>query len=137
MWLAETVIAATVTYLLMLVSYYWHEKRGIHVPIMVSIMLFDLAMPFYLYATRDWKTRLIDDGDILSFGVWTHFGLIITLYVLYVIQINAGMTLLKGNEESRDEHKSVAKGILLVRALVIVSGALLIQAEVSQPGVAQ
>jgi len=134
MWLAETVIAAAITYLFMLMAYFWHEKRRIHVPIMVSIMVFDLGMPFYLYATRDWKTRLIDDGDILSFGVWTHFGLIITLYVLYVIQISAGRNLLKGDEESRAEHKSVATGILLVRALVIVSGALLIQPEITQSG---
>ena len=134
--LAETVIASFVTYLLMLLAYYWHEKRVFHVSVMSFIVVFDLCMPFYLYATRDWKTRLIDDGDILSFGVWTHFGLIITLYILYVIQIMAGMNLLKNNEESRDEHKAVAKGILLVRALVIISGALLIQPEIVQPEVA-
>jgi len=130
--LAETVIAAFVTYLLMLLAYFWHEKRVFHVSVMSSIVVFDLCMPFYLYATRDWKTRLIDDGDILSFGVWTHFGLIITLYILYVIQIMAGKSLLKNNEELRAEHKAVAKGILLVRALVIISGALLIQPEIVQ-----
>ncbi len=130
--LAETVVAAFFTYLLMLAAYYWHKKRVFHVSVMSFVMLFDLAMPFYLYATRDWKTRLIDDGDIFSFGVWIHIGFIIALYVLYVLQISAGRTLLKNNEESRAEHKSVAKGILLVRALVIVSGALLIQPEMTQ-----
>ena len=135
MLLAETVIAASLTYLVMLAAYYWHEKRGFHVLVMSSVVVFDLCMPFYLYATRDWKTRLIDDGDILSFGVWTHFGLIIALYVLYVIQISAGRNLLKSNEEYRAEHKSVAKGILLARALVIISGALLIQPEIIPPEV--
>jgi len=127
--LAETVIAATLTYPLMIVGYVLHERRRIHIPIMVSIMMFDLVMPFYLYSTRDWKTRLIDDGDILSFMVWTHFGLLITLFVLYGLQIAAGRRLLKGDVSARPEHRSIAKGLLLVRALVIASGALLVQAE--------
>ena len=80
---AETVIAATLTYPIMVAAYVMHEKRKFHISVMVSMMIFDFLMPFYLYATRDWKTRLIDDGDILSFMVWTHFGLLIALFVLY------------------------------------------------------
>jgi len=127
--LAETVIAATLTYPIMVAGYMLRQKRRIHIPIMVSIMVFDLVMPFYLYSTRDWKTRLIDDGDILSFMVWTHFGLLIALFVLYGLQIAAGRRLLRGDVSARPEHRSIAKGLLLVRALVIASGALLVQAE--------
>jgi len=127
--LADTVIAASITYLIMLAAFYWHRIRTFHISVMVSVMIFDLAMPFYLYANRDWKTRLIDDGDILSFLVWTHFGLLIALFVLYTIQISAGRKLVAGDMSARSEHKNVAKGILLVRALVILSGALLVQAE--------
>jgi hypothetical protein len=127
--LAETVIVATLTYPLMVFAYFMKKKKKIHIPIMVSLMIFDLLMPFYLYATRDWKTRLIDDGDILSFMVWTHIGLLIALFVLYGLQIAAGRRLLKGDVTARPEHRSVAKGLLLVRALVIASGALLVQAE--------
>lgn len=127
--LAETVIITTLTYPLMVFAYFMHQHRRIHIPIMVSLMIFDMLVPFYLYATRDWKTRLIDDGDILSFMVWTHFGLLITLFVLYALQIAAGRRLLKGDVSARPEHRSIAKGLLLVRALVIASGALLVQAE--------
>ncbi|WP_455201538.1 hypothetical protein [Kaarinaea lacus] len=129
--LADTVIAASITYLIMLAAFYWHRFRKFHIPVMVSVMIFDLLMPFYLYANRDWKTRLIDHGDILSFLVWTHFGLLIALFVLYVIQIAAGRKLLAADMTARNEHKNVAKGILLVRALVILSGALLVQPEAS------
>lgn len=129
MLLAETVIVATLTYPVMLFGYYMRERKKIHIPIMVSIMIFDVLTPFYLYSTRDWKVRLIDDGDILSFMVWTHFGLLITLFVLYALQITAGRQLLKGNAAARPEHRNIAKGLLLVRALVIASGALLVQAE--------
>ena len=129
--LAETVIAAFLTYLLMLSAFYLHRMRKFHVPVMVFIIVFDLLMPVYLYATRDWKTRLIDDGDIFSFAVWTHFGLLIALFVLYGIQILAGIKLLQGDQSARTEHSSMAKGILLLRALVIISGALLVQAPVS------
>ena len=127
--LADTVIAASITYFVMLAAMYWHRIRPLHITVMVSVMIFDLLMPFYLYANRDWKTRLIDHGDIFSFLVWTHFGLLIALFVLYAIQIFAGRHLLSGNMSARGEHKNVAKGILLVRALVIFSGALLVQPE--------
>ena len=126
---ADTVIAASITYLIMLVAFFWHRFRIFHISVMVSVMIFDLLMPFYLYANRDWKTRLIDDGDILSFLVWTHFGLLIALFVLYTIQVAAGRKLVAGDMSARNEHKNVAKGILLVRALVILSGGLLVQAE--------
>lgn len=127
MLFVETVIAGVLTYALMVAAFYWHRIRTFHVPAMVFIVLFDLGMPVYLYMTRDWKTRLIDDGDIFSFGVWMHFGLLIALFVLYAIQILAGFKLLQGDQSARAEHKSIAKGILTVRALVILSGALLAQ----------
>ena len=127
--LVDTFVAATLSYLLMVAAYYLNQRRRFHVTVMVSVMLFDICMPFYLYANRDWKTRLIEHGDIFSFLVWTHFGLLISLFVLYAIQITAGRKLLSGDAEARPEHRNVAKGILLVRALVIVSGGLLIQPE--------
>jgi hypothetical protein len=126
---AETVIASILTYILMLSAFYLHRIRTFHVPVMVFIVLFDLLMPVYLYSTRDWKTRLIDDGDLFSFAVWMHFGLLITLFVLYAIQILAGRKLLLGDQSGRAEHKNVAKGILAVRALVILTGALLAQPQ--------
>ncbi|MFV2058828.1 MAG: hypothetical protein ACC707_20385 [Thiohalomonadales bacterium] len=132
MFLAETVIAAIITYIIMLVAYFYHKNRKFHVPVMIGIIIFDLMMPIYLYATRDWKTRLIDEGDILSFGVWSHFGLIIALFVLYALQIFAGRAILASEDESsRAEHRSIAKGVLIVRGLVIITGAMLVQAEIA------
>lgn len=126
--------AAAFTFLLMLAAFYWHRWRRFHITVMVSVMLFDIGMPFYLVATRDWKTRLLDDGDILSFGVWMHFGLLITLYVLYVIQVQTALKLLRlgkqgGNadavEATHREHRAQGMGILVARALVILTGAML------------
>ena len=121
--------AALLTYLLMVLAFYWHAQRRFHISVMVGVMLFDLAMPFYLVSTRDWYTRLILHEDILSFGIWTHFGLLVTLFVLYAIQIQTAFQLLKNDEanvhEVRQAHRAQAKGILLVRALVIISGAML------------
>lgn len=119
---------ATLTFLLMLVAIYWHRARRFHVAIMSAVIAFDIGMPFYLAMTRDWNKRLLVDGDILSFGLWMHFGLIITLFVLYAIQIQAGLKLLRTAshpDQIRREHRMQAKGILLTRALVIVSGAML------------
>lgn len=127
--MAGPFLVALLTYVLMLMAFYWHRMRRFHVPVMVFIILFDLGMPFYLMATRDWKTRLIDHGDILSFGVWMHFGLLITLFVLYALQIYTGLQLLRQTDEdaqmARRDHRAQGKGILLARALVIASGAIL------------
>jgi len=131
--LAGTVIAAVLSYLLMLAAFYWHRVRGFHIPVMIGCVVFDLGMPIYLVLNRDWKTRLLDHGDILSFGMWMHFGLIIALYVLYAIQIQTALQILRPtpHEEgaARIAHRAQAKGILLVRALVIASGGILAEPE--------
>ena len=132
--MAGPFFVASLTYLLMLAAMYWHRVRRFHISVMVSVMLFDIAMPFYLVMTRDWKTRLLDDGDILSFGIWMHFGLIITLYVLYVIQVQTALKMLRSGKQAVDvnnletvhrEHRAQGIGILLARALVIITGAIL------------
>jgi hypothetical protein len=124
---------ATLTFLPMLLAVYWHRVQRFHVSVMLSIIAFDIGMPFYLMMTRNWNKRLLEDGDILSFGVWMHFGLNIALFVLYAIQVQAGFRLLKkpknNSEEIQREHRLLAKGVLFVRALVIASGAMLSEPE--------
>ncbi len=136
--LAGTVIAATITYGLMLIAIYGHRRRGFHAAIMSLVILFDVLMPVYLVLTRDWGRRLIEEGDILSFGVWTHFGLLVALYVLYAVQIQSARVLRRSGTAAQDaeavmiarkEHRAQAKGILLVRALVIFTGALLAESS--------
>lgn len=120
-----TVLAASLSYLLMLAAYFLPRHRLLHIPAMVSVILFDVGMPFYLYTHRNWWHRLIEQQDIVSFGVWMHFGLLITMYSLYVAQIYAGAKLLKGDRDARGVHHSQGKAILAVRGLVIVTGAIL------------
>lgn len=121
--------AAVLTLLIMILAFYWHRMRRFHITVMVSVMVFDLAMPIYLVSTRDWYTRLIVHADILSFGVWAHFGLLVSLFVLYAMQIQTALKILKpvdqATGDNRAMHRAQAKGVLLVRTLVIVSGALL------------
>lgn len=123
--LTEAVIGAFIAYALMVAAYFLSRQRVVHSSVMVANMLFDIGMPFYLVMTRDWMKMLVDNGDIMSFGVWTHFGLIITLYFLYYAQVRSGIALWKGDMSVRGEHHAQARGILLVRGLVVVSGAWL------------
>jgi len=123
----DSVIATSVSFVVLLFAFYNHKRRVLHVSLMVSVMVFDLLFPIYLYMTRDWKTRLFDHGDILSFGVWTHIGLLVSLMVLFVLQVAAGLKLLKNDNSQRQEHANLAKGILLTYGLVLLSGVLLIQ----------
>jgi len=120
-----TVLAASLSYLLMLAAYFLPRHRFFHIPGMVSVILFDVGMPFYLYTHRNWWHRLIEQQDIVSFGVWMHFGLLVTMYSLYAAQIYTAARLLKGDPDARSAHHSQGKAILAVRGLVIVTGAIL------------
>lgn len=130
------VIVALITYLIMLAAYFVPHIRRIHIPIMVSIIIFDLCVPFYLFLNRDWKARLIDSGDILSFSVWMHFGMVLTLYILYGWQVHSAIKILKGDSDIKGEHRVQAKVILGLRATVILTGTLLIDPELEESGAA-
>lgn len=124
----ETIVYAVVSWFLMLAAFLSaRRRRSLHVGVMATVILLDFLFPFYLYATRDWGRRLFDEGEILSFMLWTHLLLVLTLYVLYVVQIQAGSRLLKGDESARGDHRAQGLGILATRALVIVTGAMLIE----------
>ena len=128
--IAGTVLFVVATYFLMVAAFYHSQVRKFHVPVMITIMLCDLFFPVYLVLTRDWYQRLILDEDILTFGVWMHLGAVISLFVLYGVQIQAGRALLNGSDDTRhrQDHHSQGKAILTIRAFVIITGALLVQA---------
>jgi len=124
---------ALASYLVMLIAFRWSARRVLHVPVMVSLILFDLGMPFYLYATRDWYKRLIEQGDIASFGVWMHLGLVLTLYALHVFQVSSVRAMVRGDAEARTNHHGQGKAILVVRGLVILTGAILAESPTESP----
>ncbi len=126
---AETVWVAAGTYLVMLAAFYLSRYRWLHIPLMVSVILFDLAMPFYLYLTGDWYRRLIEHEEIFSFLIWMHVGLVFTLYALYFLQIQSARKIFRGDVDGRADHYTQAKAILLVRGLVLLTAALLVEPE--------
>jgi len=121
---AETTIAASISFLIMLIAFKLAHIRKFHISVMVSCIIVDVAMPFYLFFNRDWYGRLIEGGEILNFLLWMHIGLVITVYILYVMQVIEGRNLLKG-VGNRANHLAQAKGLILSRALMIFCGALL------------
>ncbi len=123
-----TTLVATATYAVMVIAYFNASRRAFHVPVMISIMVFDLLMPFYLYLDRDLYKRLILNQDILTFGVWMHFMLLVVLYMLYFFQVQTAVNIWRGQDATaaRAEHRAQGKGVLLVRAFVIITGAMLI-----------
>ncbi len=129
--MTEAVWAALALYFVMLFAFWQYRRRVVHMPLMATLILFDLCMPFYLYATRDWYKRLIEHGDITSFGVWMHLGLVLTLYMLYVFQVLSVRGILRGDVEARTAHRGQAKALLLVRGLVVLTGALLAESPES------
>ncbi len=121
-----TIIAVLLSFGVMGAAYRYARAHMLHIVLMAMVMAFDVIFPVYLYIANNWPKRLIDQGEIFSFSIWMHVMLIIVLYSLYVIQIQAGRRLLCAGEDVRKEHRQQAIGILAARMLVFVTGALLI-----------
>jgi len=121
-----SVVLVLSSFLILALGFYVRKRRDWHITLMSSVMLFDIMFPLWLYLTHNWKRRLIDDGELLSFLIWTHFFLILTLYSLYVLQILAGRQLYGGLREARESHRMQGQGIFAVRVFVFLTGALLI-----------
>lgn len=120
-----TFIVAGLTYILMLVAYFRPHRRYFHIPVMTSIFLFDLSLPFYLYSHRNWWHRLIDQQEIFSSLVWMHVGILLTMYALYAAQFATALKIFKGDQEARTSHRTQGKVLLIVRLFVILTGMLL------------
>ena len=112
--------------MVMALAYYLRRRHRWHIALMGSVMLFDVLFPVWLYMTHDWKRRLIDDGELFSFLVWTHLFLILTLYSLYVLQTLAGRQLLSGDKAGRESHRVQRRGIAVIRTFVFLTGAFVI-----------
>ena len=123
---------------LLAAAWYWRKLRRFHIAAMSFLMVFDLFFPVYLYLTHDWWKRLIVDGDIFSFLLWSHLIFVMVLYALYVLQVMAGRAMLQNSPDSedhqrtREEHRKQFIGIVVVRLLVLASGALLIVPTVTE-----
>jgi hypothetical protein len=124
-----TFIVAAISYLLMLAAYFLPRYRFFHIPVMVSVILFDVGVPFYLYSHRNWWHRLIEQQDIFSSLVWMHFGLFAAMYALEGMQVHSARKLSKDNDDARSEHRGQGTALLMVRGLVILSGAILAEPE--------
>jgi len=125
------ILFASATCLLQVSAFYFAHIRQYHVAVMVLLLIFDITFPVYLFMTRDWYNQLIVQGDILTFGVWIHLMLVITLYVLYAVQVQAARAITSGKEDAervaelRKDHRAQGIGILLTRPMMIFTGALL------------
>lgn len=123
-----TILVVVLTYVIMVFGYTHSTSRRLHMTIMIGVMSFDVLLPFYFIARREWYLRFIAHEDILTFGVWMHFMLVLILYVLYAFQIYAARRILNNLDDdgvSRSDHRAQGTAILWVRAFVILSGMML------------
>jgi len=119
---------AASSYMLMLIAYKLSKYRYLHIPLMVTVLAIDLAMPFYLYQVGNWEQRLIDQEEIFSFLVWMHLGLIISVYVLFAAQIFTAVKFLRGgNADAREQHRLQGRAAIWIKALVVITGAILVK----------
>jgi len=122
-----TIAISILTWLIMFTAFHFSRFRNVHMPVMLAVLLYDLAIPVYLFTHRDWYKRLIENEDILTFGVWMHFMVVFLLYVLYVFQILAARKIISNPTDQvvRGEHRQQGIALLATRGFVIFTGALL------------
>lgn len=124
--MAESMMFVLLTYLVMLVAFKCAKTRIVHISMMASVIIIDLCFPIWLVMNRDWYKRLIEQEEILSFMIWMHFMLVLTLYALYAMQIMSARQMLKGDFSHKVDHRTQGIGVLIVRGLVIASAFMLI-----------
>ena len=123
--LSVLIFVLLASWLLMLVAYFRPKLRAFHITVMSCIICMDVAAPVYLYTHRNWWHRLVEQQEIFSSLIWMHFALFIALYALEGAQVYTGVKMLKGNSAIKDDHHTQGKALLVVRGLVILSGAIL------------
>jgi len=118
---------------LVLASFVWllfalglRKQHKLHAAMMAVLWLFDALFPIYLYLTHDWYTRLVTHQELLSFALWAHLILVISLHALYVLQMMSGRQMLQQPDVERKNHHMQARAFVILRVFVFVSGALLI-----------
>ncbi len=121
-----SVMLVMISFVVLAVAWMARKNHLLHIILMGCVMVFDVLFPVWLYITHNWVKRLIDDGELLSFSIWTHVFLILTLYAMYVLQVQAGRQMLAGHHGARQNHQVQSRGIIIVRVFVFLSGALLI-----------
>jgi len=131
--MTTSVLLVLSSFIILAAAWHWRKWRRFHIAAMSFLMAFDLMFPVYLYMTHDWKKRLIDDGELFSFLIWSHLIFVLLLYALYALQVLAGRAMLRGQdldaselERHREDHRKQFIGIVVVRLLVFASGSLLI-----------
>lgn len=122
-----TIAISVLTWLIMFAAFHVSRFRKVHMSVMLAVLVYDLAIPIYLFTHRDWYKRLIENEDILTFGVWMHFMVVFLLYVLYVFQILAARKIISNPTDQivRSDHRQQGIALLATRAFVIFTGALL------------
>ena len=121
-----SIIIVSISFVVLAVAWMMRKRHVVHMSLMGCVMLFDLLFPIWLYMTHDWVKRLIDNGEILSFAIWAHVFLFLTLYAMYILQIQAGLRLYAGHSDARPAHRLQGRGVVIARLFVFLSGTLLI-----------
>jgi hypothetical protein len=123
--MSALIAVVILSYVLMLAAYFMPRQRAFHIPVMLSVIAFDLGLPVYLYMHRKWWHRLIEQQEIFSPLIWMHFSFFAVMYVLEAHQIYTATKILKGDAGAKKEHHAQGKILLILRGLVVISGAIL------------
>lgn len=115
--------AASSLVLVLIAAGVWYRRRpAIHVTLMATAFVVDVALVIYIEATRHAVERVVATTTPL---IWVHAGISALVLVAYVVQLRLGRRLLAGVPASRRMHISVGLAFVSLRSLNYVTSFLL------------
>jgi hypothetical protein len=96
------------------------KNRRIHVPLMISVITWDLILIAQIELNRnaiDKASKVMENPMLLNI----HIALALSTVFLYFFMIFSGRKLLKGNQAMRNKHKNMGLLTYVLRVLTYIT----------------
>jgi len=85
-------VVSTIVLVILAVGIYCRRRRELHIKLMASAFVIDLALVLYIELSRHAVESVVSGSRAI---VWTHASISLTVLVLYVVQLVLGSQLLR------------------------------------------
>ncbi len=121
-FMSQTVfqIQSTLIVLLMSLGIIKRKNRKLHVPIMLTAIVWDIILVLQIEFTRSAiakASKAVENSTILN----VHVALALTTVLFYFVMLHTGRKLLKGDSRIRSKHALIGKITYLLRLATYIT----------------
>ena len=113
-------IQSTVIVILFLIGFFYRSNRNIHIPIMISAIVWDILLILQIELSRgaiEKAMKVAKNQFLLNF----HVSIAVTTVILYFVMARTGYLLKKGVISYRPRHKYIGLLTILLRLTTYVT----------------